>query len=885
MKDKISDDTSHMESLPEEKGKIRLLDVVALTEDIPEHNLKRGEVGTVVEILADGEAFEVEFSDDNGQMYKCTSFLASQLRVFQNEPLNADPMRQAHAQLKGYLYQIWHSVDAWLNLADDEILYLECAEDFDIVSGGDATVTQVKHTQHNITLRSKEVIDAINNFWKLRTDNPDRRVKYRFLTCSKIGMEQGNPFGKDKPGLKLWQRCSGNEAAITNISEFLQRENKISEEVKDFLTRADPDEIYKQLIEPITWETDSKPAGSVEQSISKKLITHGHEYKIAPSYTKKVVDHLLKEALTVATQKENRELDKERFLEIFEEQTTIRVPIQQHIQAQQIPDLTHILEHINATLIENPSEITIQSQSPIQTDIPPLYPDVLERTELLKNIQTDLQSKGVVVIQGGTGKGKTTLAKLIAEDLNGSWFWLNFTNKNSLQILQYLQQLANEISNESAQINVVLDDLNLQPQHLREYEEILGMVIYRLVEHGAKLLITSQHKPPLNLIRSLGVSSSVTINVPNFTESEIKQFAAEMECPPDDAETWTALIQAHTGGHPRLVHAWLVRLRAEGWNEQNIIKGILQSPDEVVEEREAARQLLTNLPENQREFLYRLSLMSFGFSEDYAKNIAEIPEPISYPGDVFSQLVGPWIDQIDETYYKISPLLRKAADRVWTESEVKGLHAQIANAILKTKEKTKKLTLTDLWAVLTHSMFGQNKVAFFAVRHALMTAPQDDWKNLCQEFSWITHVKTKLPGELFPGDSFLNQLFRSLQYRIAVEVKSELVPKILEIWDKETKPYEPRQSYLLSRLMIATEILKNDQMQLPARRLVGYLKEMIDIKNTDKEVWKSYFIPLEELKERNIDESNFFSFLFSLTDIYQYCSELNVYQCLFVFSS
>ena len=36
---------------------IKLLDVVALTVDLPEYNLWRGQVGTVVEILADGSAF------------------------------------------------------------------------------------------------------------------------------------------------------------------------------------------------------------------------------------------------------------------------------------------------------------------------------------------------------------------------------------------------------------------------------------------------------------------------------------------------------------------------------------------------------------------------------------------------------------------------------------------------------------------------------------------------------------------------------------------------------------------------------------------------------------------------------------------------------------
>jgi len=33
---------------------VKSLDVVALTVDLPEYNLYRGQVGTVVEILADG---------------------------------------------------------------------------------------------------------------------------------------------------------------------------------------------------------------------------------------------------------------------------------------------------------------------------------------------------------------------------------------------------------------------------------------------------------------------------------------------------------------------------------------------------------------------------------------------------------------------------------------------------------------------------------------------------------------------------------------------------------------------------------------------------------------------------------------------------------------
>ncbi|MGK7947727.1 MAG: DUF4926 domain-containing protein [Xenococcaceae cyanobacterium] len=50
-------------------NQIKLLDVVALTVDIPEENLWRGQVGTVVEVLDDGSAFLVEFRDNDGLVY------------------------------------------------------------------------------------------------------------------------------------------------------------------------------------------------------------------------------------------------------------------------------------------------------------------------------------------------------------------------------------------------------------------------------------------------------------------------------------------------------------------------------------------------------------------------------------------------------------------------------------------------------------------------------------------------------------------------------------------------------------------------------------------------------------------------------------------------
>jgi uncharacterized protein DUF4926 len=47
---------------------MKLLDVVALTEDLPQKGLRKGQVGTVVEQLAP-QVYVVEFSDLDGKTY------------------------------------------------------------------------------------------------------------------------------------------------------------------------------------------------------------------------------------------------------------------------------------------------------------------------------------------------------------------------------------------------------------------------------------------------------------------------------------------------------------------------------------------------------------------------------------------------------------------------------------------------------------------------------------------------------------------------------------------------------------------------------------------------------------------------------------------------
>jgi hypothetical protein len=62
------------------------LTTVALLNDMPERNLRRGQVGTIVERLAP-DVYEVEFSDDEGRSYASLALPAAKLIRLHHQPV------------------------------------------------------------------------------------------------------------------------------------------------------------------------------------------------------------------------------------------------------------------------------------------------------------------------------------------------------------------------------------------------------------------------------------------------------------------------------------------------------------------------------------------------------------------------------------------------------------------------------------------------------------------------------------------------------------------------------------------------------------------------------------------------------------------------------
>ena len=67
---------------------MKTLDVVATIDGLPEKGLRRGQVGTIVEVLAPG-IFEVEFADLEGRTYASLALPESSLMVLHHQPAPA----------------------------------------------------------------------------------------------------------------------------------------------------------------------------------------------------------------------------------------------------------------------------------------------------------------------------------------------------------------------------------------------------------------------------------------------------------------------------------------------------------------------------------------------------------------------------------------------------------------------------------------------------------------------------------------------------------------------------------------------------------------------------------------------------------------------------
>ena len=155
---------------------MKVLDTVILLEDKPENNLLGGQVGTIVEVLAEG-VFEVEFSDENG---KTQALLAIPTSALVKQPAFITPYMDSYTDVEEYLSSLTPDKPVRQRVATQERLRLALTDTL-IVARKTAGMTQ------------QEVAEAlgVSPSWvaKLESTNHDHQVKEVVAYLEAVGAE------------------------------------------------------------------------------------------------------------------------------------------------------------------------------------------------------------------------------------------------------------------------------------------------------------------------------------------------------------------------------------------------------------------------------------------------------------------------------------------------------------------------------------------------------------------------------------------------------------------------------------------------------------------------------------------------------------------------
>jgi hypothetical protein len=747
----------------------------------------------------------------------------------ENSPLVNDPAREAAASMRGYWTQVWRSVLAWMNLGETERLYLEGAEDIDRISGLTAETIQVKDVAGNITLRSGDVVEAIDNAWAHQQRNPRHTIHFRFLTTARITIEQGAPFGNGISGLGLWRdsRLSSDaaqrEGDARAIATFLLAEGRVSVAVQGFLRTASDEQIWRQLIAPIEWDTEAEHAPQIIQEIKDRLVVLGEASGVTPDRAEDVADHLYAIAYGTATRQKNRSLTRADLLRAFHDRTQVSLPA----------------ATVNALLAAIPKHLVPAGTLPVAVGgksetvgrAPPLPSRYYARETVLADIAQRLCTYPILILQGGTGVGKSIAAAGHAAASTSSWGWVDLRGLHATALADTLDRVVAELAAEDGLVHVVLDDIEL-PADPRSLEAPLARIKTILGDRGGHLLITSSVALPQRLSLALALPADGTMPVPAFTRDEITEFLVVRGCPASEvADWWAAFIELHTSGHAQLVHARIATLEAQGFPTPDM-ESLTVTPFDVAEARTEARRLIATLDGPTRELIYRLSLTVQALPHQHVLAIGRQPPSIAEPGLAFDRLVGPWVEMVAEGLYRISPLLRGVGSEVQGEPWATAMHASIARAVFGFRT----LSPTDVSTILFHAMAGRDWSAVTHLSFGILKSDNETWEALAQSAGWFVLVGTGTARRP-ETDPFSLFLIRLLQFRLAAATKDDKAAEAaIACMDEELPATIEGMPLRLARHFFLGQVLLRTELSLPIARLVSMGLEYIRLGDELKDV-------------------------------------------------
>lgn len=667
------------------------------------------------------------------------------------EPVVGDPSREAIASLRGYAYQLYLSALAWIGLSAGEVLHLEVAEDYAVATRDALKAVQVKDAaaSGNLTLRNKDVIQAIDNFVHLHSHNPGRQLTLRFLSTAEIGREKAvadRPGGVE--GLIYWRRAAKG-AAVEPLRKVLKA-LPLDEKTLKFIDDRTDEALRKDLLQRLHWDAARPDFLAVKEEFDLAIVTLGQRNGLTVNECRQLGGTLLMTALDTIVTPGSRRLLPHDLQEKLEAATHLAVPRRQ---------LEGLLQQAQGGFGSAPNRsILVAEQS---TALPRL---LAPRTPLVDQIVQALDTDGVAMLTASTGAGKTLLARLASRKRAGDWRIVDLYGLEPRSLAARLDEVL-AVNALEAFDGLILDDLNGHQDP--GVERALARLAEGLRRRDRRLVITSYQAPSSRLRDALGIEPEAAIPVSRLTTLETAELVVAAEGDPD---RWARAIHLAAGpGHPQLVQAMIADFRRRGWpmDEVGKLERLELGDLLLADERETARRRLVQAASpDARKLLYRLGVALGPFQRPLALELGGLPPPVTDPGVCLDDLIGPWIDRLASGRLRLSPLLGGLAQANLPEAEITAVRRRIAEVLVGGQD----LDVQNVGEAFVQALASSAEPELTRIAIAVLSTNVDELSKLAGWLMPLRAVRTDQP--IYPANTTVSWMLRLGQVLLEASVET-----------------------------------------------------------------------------------------------------------------
>jgi hypothetical protein len=624
--------------------------------------------------------------------------------------------RDAWATIRGFVLQVDRTIAAWLDLGAADFLELERGEDIDHIASAVRTslgapermLEQVKQQQARLTLRTEQAREALANFFLHRQANPGHTLRFRFATTAAVGRERRSTLPGRLPAILAWEKVRRGSEPVDDelalleglrimVGQLSRPESVPTSQWADFqeLVRTADANTWRDFVVAFEWSTGVPDSRSLRPEIRARL---QQEFGVGTAAEADAIyQHLFASVFEQLATKGRPPLSRAGLLDELhrapgaaERARIAELSALHDALARHVEDLEQRLEGLGGVLAATAAQVEVLAAGagitavidPRAVAAPPIAPPLpaarcSPRSATVLSLLAENGRARVVALSGATASGKTQLARLLAEQLGASAFWVRLAGLNAREAAGRLAHAVDtalaaadhachgtpDWARRVAAISAIADVVVLDDTPAFREGDELGARLLPLFSAclAATRSVVVTSAAPLVVLRDVfGPETLLAQPSPPFTMQEVRDVLAAYGAPPSAlADPMVRFLEGLTAGHPVLLHAAAQYLQARHWVLDLAFEGLLRRHYAAPTNRETIRTLLDEVADAEsRELLYRLALAGAQFNDQKLTALAAISPAIRMPRERLGALMGPWLQPTEQGNYELSPLVR-----------------------------------------------------------------------------------------------------------------------------------------------------------------------------------------------------------------------------------